>query len=189
MDCPGFGLESNTDRRAQMTKILVTYYSLTGNTARVARDIAARVGADIESIQDRGHGVGFFGFLKDSLDALRGIPAKIEPPAKNPGDYALTIIGTPVWAGNMTPAARAYLQQAQARLGRVAFFVTSGNTAVARVAPSMEALAKARSIASAGFNARDLKEQNLYEEKLTAFLNEIHGRSESHELALASVRS
>lgn len=157
-------------------KILVAYYSLTGNTARVAHDIAARVGADIESIQDPGHGVGFFGYLKDSLDALRSIPAKIGPLAKDPGDYALTIVGTPVWAGQMTPAARSYLQQTQGRLGKVALFVTSGNTGVAKIVPSTELLADTRLIASAGFNARELREPDAYGEKLAEFLNEIDGR-------------
>ena len=167
---------TNSKTHAGGRKILVAYYSLSGNTARVARDIAARVGADIESIQDPGHGVGFFGYLKDSLDALRNIPAKIGPLAKNPADYALTIVGTPVWAGHLTPAVRSYLQQTQGRLGKVAFFVTSGNTGVAKIVPSIELLADTRLIASAGFNARELSERGSYDEKLTAFLKEIDGR-------------
>lgn len=167
---------TNSTTLAGGKNILVAYYSLSGNTARVARDIAARVGADIESIHDPGHGVGFFGYLKDSLDALRSVPAKIGPLTKNPGDYALTIVGTPVWAGHMTPAVRSYLQQIQGRVGKVALFVTSGNTGVAKIIPSIELLADTRLIASAGFNARELTAQGAYEEKLAAFLSEIDGR-------------
>jgi len=165
---------ANGTNQTNKGRILVAYYSLTGSTARVARDIAARTGADIESIRDPGHGVGFFGFLKDSLDAWRGIPAKIDPLARNPGDYALTIIGTPVWTRSMTPAVRAYLNQTQGRTGNVAFFVTSGNTEVARVAPSMEALGQARAVAAAGFNAQELKDQKLYEQKLAEFLKDMN---------------
>jgi len=167
---------TNGTTRENRGKILVAYYSLSGNTARVARDIAARTGADIESIHDDGHGVGIFGFLKDSLDAMRGIPAKIRPPAKDPADYALVIVGTPVWAGKMTPAIRAYLQQTRGRSNNVAFFTTSGNTAVAKVAPSLESLSDTRAIAWAGFNARELGEQGVYEAKLSAFLSNIQGR-------------
>lgn len=165
---------TNGTTQASGKKILVVYYSLTGSTARVARDIAARAGADVESIRDRGHGVGFFRSFKNVLDAMRRIPAKIGPLAKNPGDYALTIVGTPVWAGKVTPAVRAYLLQTQGRLGSVAFFVTSGNTDVARIAPSMEQLGHAKAVASTGFNAQELKEQNVYEEKLASFLKDIH---------------
>jgi len=167
---------TNTSTNAGASKILVAYYSLSGNTARVARDLAARLGADIESIQDPGHGVGFFGYLKDSLDALRKVPAKIGPLARNPDDYALTIVGTPVWAGRMTPAVRSYLQQTQGRLGKVACFVTSGNTDVAKIVPAIELLADTRLAASASFNARELQQKSVYEQKLAAFLNEIDGR-------------
>jgi flavodoxin len=167
-------------------KILVAYYSLTGSTARVARDIAARTGADIESIRDPGHGVGFFGFLKDTLDALRGVPAKIGPLARRPGDYAFTIIGTPVWARSMTPAVRAYLEQIQAGPGKVAFFVTSGNTDAAKVVPSMEKLAHTRVIASAGFNAQELHDQKLYEEKLAVFLKNMHLRDAPPDADIAA---
>ena len=172
---------ANSTTQASGKKILVAYYSLNGSTARVAHDIAARTGADIESIRDPEHGVGFFGFLKDALDAIRGIPAKIGPLAKKPEDYALTIVGTPVWAGKMTPAIRAYLNQTHGRPGKVAFFVTSGNTDVDRVAPSMEELTDTRAIAWAGFNARDLKDLNAYEDKLAEFLNRMHLRSVSTE--------
>lgn len=157
-------------------RILVAYYSLSGNTARVARDIAARLGADIESIQDPGHGVGFFGYLKDTLDALRSVPAQIGPLAKNSGDYAMTIVGTPVWAGRITPALRSYLQQMRGRLGKVACFTTSGNTGVEKIVPSIELLADNRLMASTGFTERDLAQQDVYQEKLAAFLNEIDGR-------------
>lgn len=167
---------TNTTAHATGKKILVAYYSLSGNTARVARDIAARLGADIESIRDPGHGVGFFGYLKDSLDALRGVAAQIGPLAKNSGEYAMTIVGTPVWAGRVTPAMRSYLQQTRGRLGKVACFTTSGNTGVAKIVPAIELLANTQLIASRGFSAQDLARQDVYEEKLTTFLDEIAGR-------------
>ena len=179
---------TNTTTLAGGKKTLVVYYSLSGNTARVARDVAARLGADIESIQDRGHGVGFFGYLKDCLDALRGVPAKIGPLAKSPGDYALTIVGTPVWAGHLTPAVRSYLQQTQGRLGKVAFFATSGNTGVAKLLPAIELLADTRLVATAGFNERELAAQDGYEKKLAAFVDEIQGRYTRPEAAVGTPR-
>jgi hypothetical protein len=110
------------------------------------------------------------GYLKAIRDAVRGAPARIEPITRRPSDYALTIIGTPVWAWKMTPAVRAYLRQTQQQLGRVAFFVTSGDTDVAKIVPPMEALAGVKAIASVGFNNRELNDERLYQEKLRAFL-------------------
>jgi Flavodoxin len=151
-------------------KILIAYYSRTGRTARVARDIAARTGGDIERIQDPRHRIGCLGYLEAIRDAVRGAPARIPPITRKPSDYAMTIIGTPVWAWKMTPAVRAYLRQTQQQLARVAFFVTSGDTDIARVAPPMEALIGIKAVASIGFNNRELNDERLYEEKLRGFL-------------------
>jgi menaquinone-dependent protoporphyrinogen IX oxidase len=151
-------------------KTLVVYYSQSGNTARVARDIAKRMGADLESIQDRHYEVGFLGYLKAVVDAVRGVSAVIDEPMLNPGDYALTIIGTPVWAGHMTPAVRAYLQKYQRSFGDVAFFVTSADTDSARIVPYLESLAKRYAMAFTGFSARELADQPTYEKRLSDFL-------------------
>jgi flavodoxin len=158
-------------RRETDQKVLVVYYSLTGNTARVARDLAARTGADLESIRDTTHGTGFIGFVKACVAALRGSVPKIGPLTHEINGYDLTLIGTPVWAGRMTPAIRAYLQIVYGRLGRVAFFVTSGDTDVAKLLPALETAAGTTAVASAGFNQRELKDPDHYSEKLAAFLS------------------
>ncbi len=152
---------------------LVVYYSLTGNTARVATDLAAKLDADLESIRDRGHGVGFWAALKAGYDAMKDRPARIDPLQRDPADYALTLIGTPVWGWKMTPAVRAYLQQTAGRLHDVAFFVTSGNTDVTTLLPSLEGLAKRTAIASAGFNGRELADGIVYKRKLSRFVEAI----------------
>ncbi len=42
-----------------MKKILVAYYSKTGNTKRAAEDIAKSLGADLEEIKDKRNRKGF----------------------------------------------------------------------------------------------------------------------------------
>jgi hypothetical protein len=151
----------------------------------VARDLAKLVGADIESIRDRGHGVGFFGYAKAAWDAMRRVPANIGPQSKNPADYALTVIGTPVWVGNMTPAVRAYLQNNKGRLRNVAFFITSGSTEAAKVVSTMEALAGSTAVALQGFDARELQDSNVYDRKVAEFANDVerHVLSTTHAAA------
>lgn len=150
-------------------KILVVYYSATGNTARVARDVAQRLNADVESIQEKKHA----GPLKSMWRAIRNIPAEIDEPLRKPSDYDLTIVGTPVWVGRMTPAVRAYLQRVRPELSRVAFFVTSANTDVAKVSPAFEVLSGRTAGACAGFNARELRDPVTYENKLATFVRTV----------------
>jgi hypothetical protein len=154
-------------------KVLVVYFSHSGNTARVARDLAARLDADVEALQDLQEGSGWLNTLRAAGRAWRKRPAGIRPPQHDPADYALTVIGTPVWAWQMTPAVRGYLQQVGRGLREVAFFVTSGNTDISRVGPTLAVLAGREAIASTGFNERELHSGELYLQKLEAFAREI----------------
>jgi flavodoxin len=157
-------------------KTLVVYYSVSGNTARVARDLARALGADIESLQEKRHGTGFMGYIGAVIDAVRGTPTDIGEPVSDPRNYSLVIVGTPVWAWNMTPAVRAWIQKSQPRLGDVAFFVTSGDTDAEKIVPSMEALAGHKAVASTGFNARQLVDRAVYDKRLAEFLAALDGR-------------
>jgi hypothetical protein len=148
------------------------YYSLGGNTARVARDIARMTRADVEVLHDRDreHGVGYLGYVKAAIDALRERPATLGDLTRDPRNYSLTVIGTPVWAGRMTPAVRAYLQRFKGDLPRVAFFVTSGNTDASKIVLPMERIVGHKADAFAGFNAADLADPHKYEARVGAFV-------------------
>jgi hypothetical protein len=163
---PGIGWKSG--------KVLVVYFSLSGNTARVARDIAKMTDGDLESLGDRDHGVGFLGYLKAAVDAVRSKPARLAEVMHDPRRYSLVIIGTPVWVGRMTPAVRAYLQRFAGDLPHVGFFVTSGNTPVQKVAPSVEKVLGHKSEALIGFNAHELADQREYDARLSAFLESLN---------------
>lgn len=154
-------------------RILVVYYSLTGNTARVAKELATRLNADIESIRDTEHDTGWLHYLRAGMHAWRRKPAVIGALQRDPAKYDITLIGTPVWSWQMTPAVRAYLQQTIDKLGKVAFFITSGDTDIAKLAPSMEALANRKAVISIGFSARELNDAVTYDKKLTAMVQAI----------------
>ena len=151
-------------------QVLVVYYSLTGNTERVAQDIAGRLDADLQRISDEKNRRGFFGYLGAALDSWRERPTQITDISKYPNEYALTLIGTPVWVGKMAPAVRAYLRLIRGRLNDVAFFTTSGATGADKVVPAMEGLAGRKAIAFTGFNDHELKAAALYDQKTSAFV-------------------
>jgi len=163
-------------------RILVVCYSLTGNTERVARDVATRLDADLERIHDKKNRRGFFAYLGAALDSGRERPAQIADVGRFPNEYALTIIGTPVWAGKMTPAVRAYLRMVHGKLNEVAFFTTSGSTGAEKIVPAMEALAGRKAITFTGFNGRELKSAALYDEKLSAFVKKLQSAGPSRIL-------
>jgi flavodoxin len=154
-------------------RVLVIHYSLSGNTERVAEDLATRLGAEREKIGDSKDRRGFLGYLRAALDSVRERPAELTGLDKNPSDFALTLIGTPIWAGRVTPAIRTYLRMNRGRFNEVAFFTTSGSTPAEKVVRAMERLAGRQAAAFSGFNYVELKTQKLYEKKIAAFLQEL----------------
>jgi flavodoxin len=107
-------------------KTLVACYSRTGYTKKVGQAIAGKISADFEEIIDLTDRRGSRGWLNASRDATFKRKTAIKPLEKNPADYDLVIIGTPVWAWTMTPAVRTYIEQNRGRFNRVAFYCTMG---------------------------------------------------------------
>jgi len=105
---------------------LVAYYSKSGNTKKVAKAIAKELSADLDEIFDQKSRKGIINFIKSGRDALKKIPTEIVF-SKNPADYGLVLVGTPVWAGSLPPAVRTYLSQNKEKIKKFALFATSGS--------------------------------------------------------------
>lgn len=156
-------------------KVLVVYYSRTGNTKKVAEDIAAALNADIERIIDTKDRSGAGGYLGAGKDASSGALAEIEPVQKDPAKYDLVVMGTPIWSWTMTPAIRTYITNNKAAFKEVAFFTSSGGSKPDKTVQRMETLAGKKAKAYAGFLDREYKEKNkaAYEEKLNGFIAQL----------------
>ncbi|MGC8816544.1 MAG: flavodoxin family protein [Candidatus Hadarchaeum sp.] len=106
-------------------KILVACYSRTGTTKEVGEAIAKELGADFDEIVDLKKRTGLppIRFLIAGKDATRKRKTNIKFERAAAG-YDLIVIGTPVWAGNITPAVRTYLGAQRLDGKKVAFFCT-----------------------------------------------------------------
>jgi flavodoxin len=105
-------------------KSLVVYYSRTGKTRWAAETIAATLCADLEEVVDLKKRGGPIGWIGGGKDATRKSLTEIAPAKRNPADYDLVVIGTPIWAWSPTPAIRTYLAQNDLAAKKVALFYT-----------------------------------------------------------------
>ncbi len=108
-------------------KTLVVYYSRTGNTKFVAEEITAELGADIEEIIDLKNREGKLGWLSASRDGTGNRQTKIQETTRDPQNYDLIVIGTPVWAWSPSAAIRTYVAKHDLSEKKVALFLTVGN--------------------------------------------------------------
>ncbi|WP_394325794.1 flavodoxin family protein, partial [Methanobrevibacter arboriphilus] len=91
--------------------ILITYYSRTNITEKVAIKLKEELDCDLEEIIDKKNRSGPISYLISGFQAVRSVPADIKEIEKSPENYDLVIIGTPVWAGTMSTPILAYLEE------------------------------------------------------------------------------
>lgn len=92
-------------------KKLIIYYSMDGNTKKIAEKIQAVTGADIERLDTV---IPYTGTDEEIVDqgqreVNQGYMPEIKPLLVNVADYDTIIIGTPTWWYTMAPAVLTFL--------------------------------------------------------------------------------
>ena len=77
--------------------VLVAYYSRSGNTQAMAREIARRFGADLIEIRAPAYTLDMAGWANAVYDSWHKLPALAEPKALETGAYRLIFLGAPIW--------------------------------------------------------------------------------------------
>lgn len=84
--------------------VLVAYYSRSGNTQAMAREIARRFGADLIEIEAPAYTLDMAGWANAMYDSWQKLPAVAEPKALETGGYRLIFLGAPIWWYRPAPA-------------------------------------------------------------------------------------
>ena len=127
---------------------LITYYTRTGTTEKLAEDLSVHFNADMLELKDNKNRSGVLGFLRSGFDALTSNVTVINDFNHKLEEYDVILIGTPVWAGKMTPAVRTFLLGNAEVFPEVGFFVTLGGTSAEKTLAGMEELAGKEPLAS-----------------------------------------
>ena len=109
-----------------MDKTIIIYFSLTGNTERLAHLVG-------DFLKEKGKAVDYFklpgdqtgSFFKNCRDAFTKKIIKIKELPDLSG-YDLVFLGSPIWAWNVVPAVRALLEQVSLAGKEVFIFATHG---------------------------------------------------------------
>ncbi|HRA79259.1 MAG TPA: flavodoxin [Burkholderiaceae bacterium] len=151
--------------------ILLAYYSRTGYTRKVAMEIAAACGCDVEEIRDRVGRCGPLGYARSAFEAASRFDTLLRPDELDPADYRLVIVGTPVWFWNLSSPVRTWVRRHRAKLGEVAFFCTCGSSGERRALAEFEALC-GRAVASLALTDREV-DTGRHVGKLDAFVAQL----------------
>lgn len=153
-------------------KILLVYYSRTGITKKVAEEILKSLNCDIEEVVDTKNRAGAIGYIMAGKDATLKSLTQIKETTKNPGDYDMVIIGTPIWAFTMSTPIRTYIEQNKDKFKKVAFFCTQGSSGSDGGFKDMETICGQKPINILELKTKEVA-KNEFNEKINSFINEI----------------
>ncbi len=160
-------------------KTLIVYYSRSGRTRKIAKQMGVRLNADLGEIQDNKNRTGIFGFIASGNEAYLRRVAPINRLNRDPAQYDTVIIGTPIWANNMSTPIRSFFKEYQEKLKNVAFFCTSIGSNPKPVFLAMEKMATRKPITVMNITARDIRRQ-FYIEMVDEFVKKIkHSETDS----------
>jgi len=139
-----------------MSRILVAYYSRSGNTGMVANALTESLRADEETIQESNEREGWTGFLRSAMDVIRKRTVPILPGHFRPDDYDLVVVGTPVWVGHVAAPVRTFLTESGPACKSLAFFCTMGGSNPSHAFADMEKIAGSKPLATLGVSEKEL---------------------------------
>ena len=153
-------------------KYLIIYFSRTGTTKKVAESISNSLKCDSEEILDTQNREGALGYIKSGKDATLKKLTIIKNIKKNPKEYDMIIIGTPVWAWTMSTPIRTYISQNKDSFNKVAFFCTMGGSGSEKTFKDMEVLCGKKPLAVLDLKTKDVI-KNEYVSKIEEFVGKL----------------
>ncbi len=154
-------------------KVLVVAFSPDNAGKTLAKNIAKPFNADVEMIVDKKKRSGCSGFFIAGKDASFGNLTQIEPIKRDPSKYDLIIVGTPIWAWDMSPAIRTYLSKYKDKFSKVAFYTISGNTEPEKTVGYMEEVVGVKNSIYTGFVIEDFEDKPKYGSMLQKFTDSL----------------
>jgi menaquinone-dependent protoporphyrinogen IX oxidase len=155
-----------------MKKTLVVFYSRSGYTRRLARQIAAACDADLEELLLARSRLGWGGYVRSALEALTRTPSRLVPLEYDPSNYELVVIGTPIWVWRPSSPIRAYVAQHADAFKHVAFFCTMGGAGAEGVFRELEDKCAHTPIARLALTDREI-DSGQFTAPLTAFVDRL----------------
>lgn len=109
-----------------MGKSLILYYTLDGNTEKIATYLSTKIEADIERIKPIKDikTKGFLKYLVAGFEVISKKRPELIPLKIDLNNYDTIFIGSPIWASNMTPAISSLLESNLIKNKNIAFFYT-----------------------------------------------------------------
>ncbi|MCR5829874.1 MAG: flavodoxin [Lachnospiraceae bacterium] len=135
-------------------KTLVTYFSAEGTTAKVAKDLASKIGADVfEIVPEEPYTKGDLRWINPVARCNKEKFGKKDVPVvgkiENFGEYDTVYIGFPIWYGAAPNVVNTFCGGYDWNGKKVSIFATSGGSGIGKTAEKLAPYIEGAEIAGA----------------------------------------
>lgn len=132
-------------------KVLVAYFSQSGNTAAVARQIAQKTGGDLYRIETQTPYPSSYSELLDKAkeEIRSGTKPALKGELPSVEEYDIVFLGSPNWWGTYAPALGSFVAQSNLQGKTVVPFFTHGGGGMQSCARDLQKLLSCANVAAA----------------------------------------
>lgn len=153
--------EENIAMEKVQPKILIAYYSYSGNTREVAEAIYKQVGGDLFEIKTEGTYPDEYRPMTNQAkkEIQDGYRPKLTTAVADISQYDTVFIGSPNWWGTITPQVSSFLESYDLSGKKIIPFITHGGGGVQNTVTDMAAQCKGCTVSRdgwVGYNSRTI---------------------------------
>jgi len=164
---------------ANLGKVLVIYYSLTGHTKDIALQIQEKTNADIYEIKTEKQYTSPSVYFESKKElSFKKYPALNKGFMPNIANYDTVFVGGPVWWYTMAPALYSFLNKTDFKNVRVAPFSTQGSNSGTFFKDFKKKAQNAQILEHESFNNVDESFSEEVSNKINAWLNKLSLKEE-----------
>lgn len=153
-------------------RILIVYYSRTGNTKNIAEKIKKTLNCDIEEIKEKVNRLGIWGYIQSGRESCVRETPKICDLRHDFSKYDLIIVGTPIWAFTLASPVRSFLVNHKNSIKKFAFFCTQEGSGGENAIKEVEGVLGKKSTVNLICKANEIKNEKINRE-IEIFINQL----------------
>ena len=145
--------EENKNVNTENAKILIAYYSYSGNTKEVAEAIHEKIGGDLFEIKTEGSYPDEYRPMTQQAkkEIQDGYRPKLTTSVADISKYDIVFVGSPNWWGTITPQVSSFLESYDLSGKTVIPFITHGGGGVQNTVTDMTAQCKGCNVSKDGW--------------------------------------
>ena len=156
-------------------KTLVVYYSFEGNTDYAARRIAEKLQADLLRLKAENEPPrNILKFIVGVKSVRRAEKARLHRFSQDPAEYDRIILGSPVWAGRMTPAIREFVLAHPFEKKEVGLFACSASGEASAMLQHLKGLIGGNQVIATARLRSPLKNPEKADQDIDEFCSKLH---------------